>query len=74
MYKDFVPGSPSLNFSIRKITEYHEPQKISSHMYYINFNKLVKDFQGLNQLDILYNDTIESIFVNPEHRTYNITN
>jgi len=67
--KDFIPKSPNLNYSIqiKKIIEYHEPQKIGNHMSHTNFNKLAQDAQELNQLDELYKDTKENIFVKPEH-------
>lgn len=69
IYKDLIPESPSLNFSIslRNITEYHEPRKINGYISYINFNKLAQDSQELNRFDKLYKDTTDSIFVKPEH-------
>lgn len=69
VHKDFIPESPSLNYSIslKKIIEYHEPQKIDNHMSYTNFNKLAQDAQDLNQLEELYKDTTKNIFVKPEH-------
>jgi len=43
-HNDFVSENPSLNLplSLKKITEHHEPQKISNHTLYINFNKLAE--------------------------------
>lgn len=69
VHKDFIPKNPSLEYSIsiKKIIEYHEPQKISNHVSYTNLNKLAQDAQELNQLEKLYEDTIENIFVKPDH-------
>ena len=69
VHKDFIPINPSLEYSnsIKKIIEYHEPQKISNHVSYTNLNKLAQDAQELNQLEKLYKDTTENIFVKPDH-------
>ncbi|KAF0758370.1 Envelope fusion protein [Aphis craccivora] len=53
--------------SLKKITEHHEPQKISNHTLYIHFNKLARESQELKKLKELYKDTTENIFVKLEH-------
>jgi len=67
-HKDFVHENTSLNLplSLKKIIEHHEPQKISNHTFYINFNKLAQESQELNKLKEFYKDTTENIFVKPE--------
>lgn len=69
-HRDFVPETPNISFraSLKRIIDYHVPQKLDTSNYYKNFNQLAQDARDLTQLQTLYKDSNKDLLiVKPEH-------